>query len=263
MANPPPRKCSLPPLTQQVPPSLEPTSANSPRIKRQARLAATVRRIERPGALAPLSVCRYSRRHSSICPKSENAALFRRSSFVAISKRVILTALDTPAVIVRVLSDCSYGRRSTNAAFKGSAQNRANLYAKRFRVGACWIGAGIDRYEDELEFPRWTSIHASSSPRRPGCAPRILAFDACHRAAQSRPAKPLGSPFPPLSGPSAASARRVGPSPAPESSEAVNRLFPQACVNPASFPRLFGIPPPADSPTIRDTLTSSRSDYGC
>ena len=43
---------------------------------------------------------------------------------------------------------------------------RANLYAKRFRVGACWIGAGIDRYEDELEFPRWTSIHASSSPRR-------------------------------------------------------------------------------------------------
>ena len=49
---------------------------------------------------------------------------------------------------------------------KGSAQNRANLYAKRFRVGACWIGAGIDRYEDELEFPRWTSIHASSSPRR-------------------------------------------------------------------------------------------------
>ena len=24
---------------------------------------------------------------------------------------------------------------------KGSAQNRANLYAKRFRVGACWIGA--------------------------------------------------------------------------------------------------------------------------
>ena len=43
-----------------------------------------------------------------------------------------------------------------------------NLYAKRFRVGACWIGAGIDRYEDELEFPRWTSIHASSSPRRPG-----------------------------------------------------------------------------------------------
>ena len=32
---------------------------------------------------------------------------------------------------------------------EGSAQNRANLYAKRFRVGACWIGAGIDRYEDE------------------------------------------------------------------------------------------------------------------
>ena len=29
--------------------------------------------------------------------------------------------------------------------------------------------SGIDRYEDELEFPRWTSIHASSSPRRPGC----------------------------------------------------------------------------------------------
>ena len=24
---------------------------------------------------------------------------------------------------------------------------------RRFRVGACWIGAGIDRYEDELEFP--------------------------------------------------------------------------------------------------------------
>ena len=55
---------------------------------------------------------------------------------------------------------------------KGSAQNRANLYAKRFRVDACWIGAGIDRYEDELEFPRWTSIHASSSPRRPAAAPR-------------------------------------------------------------------------------------------
>ena len=31
---------------------------------------------------------------------------------------------------------------------------RANLYAKRFRVGACWIGAGIDRYEDELEFSK-------------------------------------------------------------------------------------------------------------
>ena len=45
----------------------------------------------------------------------------------------------------------------SGAAFEGSAQNRANLYAKRFRVGACWIGAGIDRYEDELEFPRWTS----------------------------------------------------------------------------------------------------------
>ena len=29
--------------------------------------------------------------------------------------------------------------------------------------------SGIDRYEDELKFPRWTSIHASSSPRRPGC----------------------------------------------------------------------------------------------
>ena len=27
---------------------------------------------------------------------------------------------------------------------------------------------------------------------------------------------------------------------APESSKGVNRLFPQACVNPASFPRLFG-----------------------
>ena len=63
---------------------------------------------------------------------------------------------------------------------KGSAENRANLYAKRFRVGACWIGAGIDRYEDELEFPRWTSIHASSSPRRPGCAPRISGSYARH-----------------------------------------------------------------------------------
>ena len=63
---------------------------------------------------------------------------------------------------------------------EGSAQNRANLYAKRFRVGACWIGAGIDRYEDELEFPRWTSIHASSSPRRPGCAPRISGSYARH-----------------------------------------------------------------------------------
>ena len=44
----------------------------------------------------------------------------------------------------------------------------------------CWIGAGIDRYEDELEFPRWTSIHASSSPRRPGCAPRISGSYARH-----------------------------------------------------------------------------------
>ena len=42
------------------------------------------------------------------------------------------------------------------------------------------IGAGIDRYEDELEFPRWTSIHASSSPRRPGCAPRISGSYARH-----------------------------------------------------------------------------------
>ena len=67
-----------------------------------------------------------------------------------------------------------------NRAGEGSAQNRANLYAKRFRVGACWIGAGIDRYEDELEFPRWTSIHASSSPRRPGCAPRISGSYARH-----------------------------------------------------------------------------------
>ena len=64
-------------------------------------------------------------------------------------------------------------RSGAAPSIQGSAQNRANLYAKRFRVGACWIGAGIDRYEDELEFPRWTSIHASSSPRRPGCAPRI------------------------------------------------------------------------------------------
>ena len=67
-----------------------------------------------------------------------------------------------------------------NRAGEGSAQNRANLCAKRFRVGACWIGAGIDRYEDELEFPRWTSIHASSSPRRPGCAPRISGSYARH-----------------------------------------------------------------------------------
>ena len=164
---------------------------------------------------------------------------------MAISKRVILTALDTPAVIVRVLSDCSYGRRSTNAAFKGSAQNRANLYAKRFRVGACWIGAGIDRYEDELEFPRWTSIHASSSPRRPGCAPRILAFDACHRAAQSRPAKPLGSPFPPLGGPSAASACRVGPSRSRIVRGRKSLISTGLCES-GEF-----------STTIRDTLTSS------
>ena len=49
-----------------------------------------------------------------------------------------------------------------------------------FESVLCWIGAGIDRYEDELEFPRWTSIHASSSPRRPGCAPRISGSYARH-----------------------------------------------------------------------------------
>ena len=31
--------------------------------------------------------------------------------------------------------------RYNGAPTQGSAQNRANLYAKRFRVGACWIGA--------------------------------------------------------------------------------------------------------------------------
>ena len=67
-------------------------------------------------------------------------------------------------VTIAAVSQSAAGCLST----EGSAQNRAHLYAKRFRVGACWIGAGIDRYEDELEFPRWTSIHASSSPRRPG-----------------------------------------------------------------------------------------------
>ena len=55
------------------------------------------------------------------------------------------------------------------------------IYTLRgFESVLCWIGAGIDRYEDELEFPRWTSIHASSSPRRPGCAPRISGSYARH-----------------------------------------------------------------------------------
>ena len=45
---------------------------------------------------------------------------------------------------------CPQGQRHRRRC-EGSAQNRANLYAKRFRVGACWIGAGIDRYEDEPE----------------------------------------------------------------------------------------------------------------
>ena len=61
-----------------------------------------------------------------------------------------------------------------------------------------------------------------------------------HRAAQSRPANKLISPFLTSQRPSAAFALRVGlsvsPAP-PESSEAVNRLFPQACVILGSYPR--------------------------
>ena len=37
-----------------------------------------------------------------------------------------------------------------------------------------------------------------------------------------------------------------------ESREAVNRLFPQACVNQGSFPRPFGRPPRDHSSTIRE-----------
>ena len=44
--------------------------------------------------------------------------------------------------------------------------HRANLYAKRFRVGACWIGAGIDRYEDELG-PVFTRVHRREGPAAP------------------------------------------------------------------------------------------------
>ena len=87
---------------------------------------------------------------------------------------------DTRRLLAFWYSARAFEVASSSTPEKGSAQNRANLYAKRFRVGACWIGAGIDRYEDELEFPRWTSIHASSSPRRPGCAPRISGSYARH-----------------------------------------------------------------------------------
>ena len=41
----------------------------------------------------------------------------------------------------------------------------------------------------------------------------------------------------------------------------LTRLFPQACVNPMSFPRLFGTPPSASSSTIRDTPPSRSFDY--
>ena len=57
---------------------------------------------------------------------------------------------------------------------QGSAQNRANLYAKRFRVGACWIGAGIDRYfSQKRRFPIDQFIESRISSRQSPLQRRI------------------------------------------------------------------------------------------
>ena len=63
-----------------------------------------------------------------------------------------------------------------------------------------------------------------------------LALDTGDRATQSRPTRSLISPFQLLSGPSAASLRRVGPLTS-NRSERLNPLFPQAWVILGSFPR--------------------------
>ena len=68
--------------------------------------------------------------------------------------------------------------------------------------------------------------------------------------------RPLVSPFPPLGSPLTASAGRPGPSGPPHflnRSERVNYLFPQACVNPASFPRAF-------TPTLFDPISGFHPD---